>query len=168
MRSVLLKTFDTNSESRIHLFVCIVVVRSKNHFIFILNKRWRKGSSKIHNLKWFFSCNVSHPPWMFFHLTATLRILTRMCLIWLRLSIGCVEITIEDSINTPALDALLTFSINVSRDVGYVAGLWCGSEMMRLLTPLTQSDGSDQWWWSVNHFVCPLLSSSHMQCSELN
>ena len=60
-----LKTFDTNFESRIRLFVCIVAVRSKNHFIFILNKRWRKGSSKIHNLKWFFSRNVSHPPWMF-------------------------------------------------------------------------------------------------------
>ena len=77
-------------------FVCIALLVREQKVLHLQYEDWRygrKGSSKMNNFQWFFTRNVSHPPRMFFHLITTLRILTRMCLIWLGLVwCGCVEI----------------------------------------------------------------------------
>ena len=90
-----LKTFDTNSESRRH-FLCASQfwLGSKKYYIFSMKTEEMEEKEAV---KYIILNDFSHAMFhirleCLFHLTTSLRILTRMCFIWLRLSIGCVEI----------------------------------------------------------------------------
>ena len=136
--------------------------------IFILNKTWRKGSSKINNLQWFFSRNVSHPLRMFFSSHYKFRDIDKDVLhFYYSLVWWLCRNTGEDSINTPALGCTFNLFHKCIPRCG-LCGIWFWSDPADDESIDTADTEWWECWWSVNHFVSPSLSSSLMRCSELN